>query len=471
MDTIRRLSEIRLQSWQIAIASMAGLLLVIAAAGIVGLAINARVKSITEQAIVLDVQLEDRGDDFRVAVLDMRHYHRNITFAGPSRRGLADFEAAYAQLQAQIGRLAALEIDDPRLPLPEELGRQAETYYNEFRPAIDLYETDQSAFALASDDGLLRLSELEGAGRMIDHLGEQRAAAALQSVEAAANSAQIVLLTVLGGLTLTGAGLTYLAIRTVREQQRSSMELARTLQLKNDFIADASHELRTPLTVLRANAELALELDRSCVHVELLDEIMEESDRMTRLVSDLLFLASSDAGSLPLELELVDSGPFMTRLAERAQTLTREHAADFRAELGSGGLVQIDASRIEQAVLILVDNAGKFSPTGTPVILRSAVRGESFLIEVIDQGPGIPESELPFVFERFYRVDKSRSRKQGGSGLGLAIARSIVEAHGGRIEAISSAAAGTTMRLFLPMVAQAGPARKWAEQRILKHSA
>lgn len=450
MDFVRRFANVRVQPWQIAVASMGGLLLILAVAGFVGLAINSRVKTITERAIDLDISLEDRGDDFRIAVLDMRHYHRNIAFAGASRRGMADFEAAYAQLLAQIDRLAELPIDDPRLPPIDQLRAQAERYYAEFRPAIDLYETDSRAFTRASDDGLLRLAELEDSARAIDHLGEQRAAAALQSVDRAATSAQIVLLTVLGGLTLIGAGLTYLAIRTLREQQRASLELARTLQLKNDFIADASHELRTPLTVLRANAELALELERSCLHVEMLEEILDEADRMTRLVGDLLFLANSDAGSLPLELELVELGPFLTLLAERSQTLARELNSDLHADLKAGGLARIDASRIEQVVLILVDNAGKYSPPDTPILLRSAVSGDTLIIEVADRGPGIPEDQLPFIFERFYRVDKSRSRKQGGSGLGLSIARSIVEAHGGRIEAESRIGEGTRMRLHVP---------------------
>jgi signal transduction histidine kinase len=457
MNLARRLSTVRLQPWQIALTSLAGLLIVLAVTGLIGLTINARVKAITEQAIIFDLALEDRGDDFRVAVLDMRHYHRNITFAGPSRGGLDDFEAAYAQLLAQIDRLGELAIDDPRLPPAAGLRSQAEAYYAALRPAIELYETDRRAFALASDDGLLRLSELEDAGRTIDHLGERRAAAALNSVDQAAESAQLVLLTVLGGLTLIGAGLTYLAIRIVREQQRGSLELARALQLKNDFIADASHELRTPLTVLRANAELAMELERSCVHVELLEEILAEADRMTRLVGDLLFLAGSDSGSLPLESEWVDVAPFLAGLAERAQTLAREANCDLRADLRAEGMTLLDLDRIEQAVLILVDNAGKYSPRDTLINLRSAVRDETLIIEVIDRGPGIPENELPFIFERFRRVDKSRNRNQGGAGLGLAIARSIVQAHSGWIEAESSVGVGTIMRIHLPGVKSKQP--------------
>lgn len=466
-----RLSNIRFQAWQVATVSMGALLVAIAVGGAVNLGINMRVKSITEQAIEIDVQLEDRSDDFRVAVLDMRHYHRNITFSGPSRLGLQDFDAAYFQMLSQLERLQELEIVDSRMPDLERLRQQAETYYAEFRPVIDLHTTDPSAFDLASDLGLLRLSELEEAGRILDHLGEQRAAAAMGSVEVAADSAQTILLVVLGMLTLAGMGLAYLTIRTVREQQRVSAELSRALQLKNDFIADASHELRTPLTVLRANAELARDLDRSWANVDLLEEIMDESDRMTRLVSDLLFLASSDAGSLPLEVEIVDIGPFMTKLAERAQTLAVNHKNTLRINLQASGLVEIDGARIEQAVLILVDNAGKYSSEGSSIMLRTVVRDAAAQIVVVDEGMGIPKNDLPYVFERFYRVDKSRSRKQGGTGLGLAIARSIIEAHGGRIEAESEAGKGTTMRIYLPLADPSPTARKRVEQRLLKRPA
>ena len=429
---MRRFADFRFPAWQVATVSMGALLVAIAVGGLINWSINNRVKTISEQAIALDVQLEDRSVDFRVSVLDVRHFHRNITFSGPSRLGLQDFEASYAQMMAQLDRLEELGIVDSRMPDLDELRQLAEAYYAEFRPAIDIMETDPAAFNLASDEGLFRLSQLENAGRTLDHLGAQRAEAAMRSVEQAADSAQPNLHVDLGLLTLAGAGLAYLTIRTIREQQRGSVELARALQLKNDFIADASHELRTPLTVLRANAELALELDRTWENADMLAEVVDEADRMARLVDDLLFLASSDAGSLPLELELIDVGAFMIQTAGRAETLAISHNKFFSTDLQA--------------------NAGKYTIDGTPVTLRSFTRGDSVVIEVIDKGAGIPASDLPFLFERFYRVDKSRSRKQGGTGLGLAIARSIIDAHHGHIEAASELGKRTTMRLYLPLV-------------------
>lgn len=445
--------RIPLTAWRLAILSMAGLLLAIAVADLLGLGIIARVRRIAERAVTVDVALEDRSDDFRVAVLDMRHYHRNITFAGPTRRGLADFETAYALLLVQIDRLDELPIDDTPLPSVASLRERAQQYYDEFRPAIELYETDPGAFARASDAGLLRLAELSDTARQYDQLGEQRASAALQSVEQETLLAQWALLAMLGGLTLVGGALTYLTIRTVREQEHTSTQLSSALKLKNDFIADASHELRTPLTVLRANAELAMTLKGDAEgQAELLDEILQESDRMTRLVSDLLFLASSDAGSVPLQLDLIEVAPFMAELGERATTLARERNVMLQLALQARGLVEVDSARLEQAIMILVDNAGKYSPPETQVTLCSSIQGDEVVIEVQDRGMGIPQAELPHIFERFYRVDKARSRRQGGSGLGLAIAKSIIEAHGGRIEAESVLGRGTTMRVYLPRI-------------------
>ena len=391
----------------------------------------------------------------------MRHYHRNIVFAGPSRIGLADFEGAYRLLLELIQRLEALGISDPEVPQARQLRAMAETYYTGIRPAIELYSSDPDAFTQASDVGLVRLAGLEQAAQIIDRLGEQHAAESLSSVEQATTTATFVLLAVLGGLGLVGVALAYLVIRMVVEQQAAAEQLTQALRVKTDFIADASHELRTPLTVLRGNAEIALEMDRECVHTEALEEILQESERMAHMVEDLLLLARSDSGSLPLELETVGVAPFLAELAERAEMLARGRGATLQARLAGAGEIKIDPARIEQVVLILVDNAAKYSPDGTQVTLTSAPAAGNLVLEVADQGPGIPEEELPLIFERFYRVDKTRSRMLGGAGLGLSIAKTIVEAHGGRIEARSRPGEGTRMRLYLPLSSPAqasGPA-------------
>jgi two-component system, OmpR family, sensor histidine kinase VicK len=395
---------------------------------------------------------DHRGDDFRVAVLDMRHFHRNIAFVGPTRLGLADFEAAYQLLLVQIDRLEELGVTNPNIYTPQELRDIASQYHAEFRPAIELYDVDRPAFALASDAGLVRIAELEGAALEIDRLGEQRASAALRRVEAAESGARVVLITVLAGLVLAGVVLALLIDRNAREKEETAGELARALEMRNTFIADASHELRTPLTVLRANAEIGLDLERSCVHAELLDEIVRESDRMTRLVEDLLFLARSDADAVPLDAELVDIAPFLDDIAGRARIVAQQHEGVLQTRLEARGFAELDKARIEQVVLNLVDNAAKYNPNSKPIKLYPRAQGGELVVEVNDEGPGIPAADLPLVFERFFRVDKARSRRQGGTGLGLAIAKSIVEGHGGRIEAESEVNVGTTMRFTVPLI-------------------
>jgi two-component system sensor histidine kinase VicK len=172
---------------------------------------------------------------------------------------------------------------------------------------------------------------------------------------------------------------------------------------------------------------------------------------MARMVEDLLFLARSDSASPPLELEAVALASFLAGLAGRAEVLARERGATFEAALDGEGWLQIDPARIEQAVLILVDNSAKYSPSGGLISLSSWSDRRELHIQVSDRGPGIPEADLPHVFDRFYRVDKVRGRKQGGAGLGLSIAKTTAEAHGGRIEATSHVGQGTRMTIHLPL--------------------
>lgn len=833
---MKKFGDTRVRPWHIAVAAVGGLLVAIALAGLVGLMLNERVTEVADEALAYDVALENQGNALRVAVLEVRNQHHNLIFAGPSRGGVANFEEAYALLQEEIDELEQLGVRDPNSPQPDELREMAQDYYADFRPAVDLYDSDREAFDEASDRGLAGLAELESATREIEVLGERLAAEALRNMEWVMQTSRSVLLAVLGGLVLVGAGLAYIVVRmvgelrslyaaeqaaaeklsrseerfralvknssdiisvfdaggtvvyqsssherilgykpeerigqnvfelphvhpedfatkreffdrilasgpgelsmaefrlrdvegtyhvmeavganrlddpvvrgivtnyrdvterhraeealrfqkallesqteasidgilvvsdgrevlsfnrryvemweipdevmksrsdeavlrvveekvddpegfrrrvdylyehpeeesheeiplrdgrtfdrysapvkgadgayygrvwyfrditrrkraeeqlgqyaalidlsyepifvwdldrgivewnkgceqlygydkeeaarrishrllktvhpvtvdelletlqrdgvwsgevrhTVRdgrevivesrhqlvesrgrrlvletnrditERKRIEEELARSLQSKSDFLADVSHELRTPLTVLRSNAEVGLELERRCVHGRILEDIAKESRRMSRMVEDLLFIARSDTDSLPLEPEVIEVAPFLAELAERAEALVREHGAAFEAKLEGEGWLRVDPARIEQAVLILVDNAANYSPPGERVTLTSAPHSGELRIEVTDRGPGIPESELPYVFERFYRIKNDRRRKPGGgAGLGLSIAKTIAELHGGRIEATSHTGEGTQMSLCLPLL-------------------
>jgi PAS domain S-box-containing protein len=249
--------------------------------------------------------------------------------------------------------------------------------------------------------------------------------------------------------SIMGAVATFVEIT---ERKRMEQALARTLQDKSDFLADVSHELRTPLTVIRGSAEVGLELERNCVHREALEDIVKESTHVQRMVEDLLFLARSDSGELPLDLEEVDVPHFLAELAGRAAALAREWGATLKLGLTGEGRLRIDRARVEQAVLNLVDNAAKYGFTGEPIALTSAIVSGELRIEVADKGRGVPEAALAHIFDRFYRVDGVLASKRGGSGLGLPIAKSIVGAHGGRIEAKSRVGEGTTMSLYIPLL-------------------
>jgi two-component system, OmpR family, sensor histidine kinase VicK len=455
------LGEVRERPWRITMAAVGGLLVAILIAGVIGLLLNRNIERVADKALDYDVELEDEGDDLRVAVLDVRHYHRNIVFGGPSRTQINNFEEVYAQLDEEISELEALGVRDPGAPQPEEIRRKAEEYYAEFRPAIDLYETDRAAFTEASDNGLILIDEMGQAGEELDELGEQQWEESLARVDRATRTATVVLLAAIAGLLLVGVALAYLAVRVVNElrrlyseQRETAQKLAEASQAKTDFLADASHELRTPLTVLRGNAEVGLALEGSRDHKEILEDIVKESDRMTRLVEDLLFLARSDSTtSLPLETHPVPAVSFVAELAERAKALARERGVELRTNLSvEEGELGIDQGRLEQAALILVDNAAKYGPPGGVVTLSAEARSGRLRLTVGDEGPGIPKEELPRIFERFYRMDKTRSRKLGGTGLGLPIAKTIVAAHGGQIEVESRVGKGTKMSIYLPFL-------------------
>ncbi len=238
-------------------------------------------------------------------------------------------------------------------------------------------------------------------------------------------------------------------VATQIERQRAEDALAQTLRARTEFLAEVSHQLRTPLTVIRGSAEVSLHIGRGCAHEELLREIVKESGSMSRMVEDLLLLARSDSDSLPLIMETVSVAWLLEGLARRAWALAREQEASLQTALSGEGRLRCDVERIEQAVLILIDNAARYGPSGGPITLSSSTRTGELLIEVADRGPGITPEELPHIFERFYRCENASEKP--GSGLGLPIAKTIAESHGGRLEAESEVGEGTRMTLRLPL--------------------
>jgi signal transduction histidine kinase len=264
----------------------------------------------------------------------------------------------------------------------------------------------------------------------------------------------LVLLLLVGVLTLAGSliGGLFLSSRALAPAR---LAFAR----QQTFIADASHELRTPLTLLRADAEVLLR-GRQRLDPEdagLLEDIVTEAGHMGVLATNLLTLARLDAGSLHVEREVVDLGEVV------AQALRRVHAlaGELRVTIEQAGeehlLVIGDRTLLEQVTLILVDNALKYNRADGRITVRLARHDAQARLEVQDTGIGIPAHHLPHLGERFYRVDKARSREAGGAGLGLSIARGIAATHHGTLTLASVPDQGTTATLTLPAAREAPP--------------
>ncbi len=229
-------------------------------------------------------------------------------------------------------------------------------------------------------------------------------------------------------------------------------------QAKTAFISDVSHELRTPLTVIKGTIETLEDgaMDDLAARGPFLASMNRETERLIRLVNDLLVLTRADASALNLQLRSLD----LAGLARsRCEQLGRR-AAQRRVRLVVEAVnptgdavnysINADPDRLAQVLDNLLDNAIRYAPPESAVTVTLSREGSQVACQVADTGPGIPALHLPFIFERFYRVDPARGRGQGGSGLGLAIVRSLVQAHGGRVSAASEEGHGTAITFWLP---------------------
>jgi two-component system phosphate regulon sensor histidine kinase PhoR len=221
--------------------------------------------------------------------------------------------------------------------------------------------------------------------------------------------------------------------------------------VRRDFVANVSHELRTPLASLRAMAETLRDggLEDPQLRVRFLGQMLEEVDRMTRLVNDLLDLSALEAGVVRLRREELQARELLEAVARRYQQAASRRGVGLAVRPGEARL-QGDRDRLEQALGNLVDNAVKYTPPGGRVELGVEAGGAEVRLVVEDTGPGVPPEHLPRIFERFYRADPSRSREEGGTGLGLAIAKHIALAHGGRVEACNRPEGGARFAVVLP---------------------
>lgn len=235
------------------------------------------------------------------------------------------------------------------------------------------------------------------------------------------------------------------AARTLRAEQLAHSRL-------RNFTADASHELRIPLTSLRGHLEVALRKDRSPEdYKEAIENALEDAEQLSKLTRDLLLLAQSDASELKLDIQDVDLDPFIEDIFEQAKAFPNEKNIDLKKSSIPRIVVRFDPDRIRQLFFILLDNAFKYGRRNGSVQLGAQALNGVIKLTVMDDGIGIPSGDLKKIFDRFYRVDKSRSRDMGGTGLGLSIAKRVVDAHHGEIEVKSEEGKGTFFTITLPM--------------------
>lgn len=224
------------------------------------------------------------------------------------------------------------------------------------------------------------------------------------------------------------------------------------------FVSDASHELRTPIAVIQGYANM---LDRwgkqdEQTLQESIDAIKSESASMQDLVEQLLFLARSDNDSIMLKTGMVDVSSLAEEVLSETKMIDKAHA--YESSISPALTVYGDAQLIKQALRIFVDNAIKYTPAGERIHIAAKRDGSNVALSVSDNGIGIPEQDLPHVFDRFFRSDQSRARKTGGTGLGLSIAKWIVDRHGGHVELLSRKEIGTRIVLVLPYCSEAASA-------------
>lgn len=225
--------------------------------------------------------------------------------------------------------------------------------------------------------------------------------------------------------------------------------LEKLFRAQRRFVGDVSHELRTPLTTIQGNLDL---IRRYGMDAKSIQAAEGEVKRMTRLVGDLLLLAQADSGQMPLTNDLVDLDRLVLEVYSEAVMLGK---STHHLKLGTFDQVQFygDADRLKQLLLNLVTNAIKYTPEGGTIDITLIKTETEAQVAIADTGVGIPPEDLEHIFDRFYRVDKARSRAAGGSGLGLSIAKWIAEAHQGRITVKSKMGEGTTFTVILPLTA------------------
>jgi heavy metal sensor kinase len=262
------------------------------------------------------------------------------------------------------------------------------------------------------------------------------------------------------GITSTNLSERLPVIRSGDELERLSLALNRMIERLdnafehiNRFSADASHELRTPLTILQLELEgIAQNYHGDASVGDQIGSALEETHRMSRIVESLLTISRLDAGEVKMDKSHLDLGELATSTAGEMKLLGEEKSIGLRIHAETGVHVVGDRVRLQQVIVNLVDNSIKYTPAGGMIEVRVGREGDSAVLEVSDNGLGIPAHALPHVFERFYRADKARFRAGGGAGLGLSIVKAICAAHSGEIRVSSQEGRGSSFRVELPLL-------------------
>lgn len=311
----------------------------------------------------------------------------------------------------------------------------------------------------AAAERLLALSEGRAQGRSIQEVIRNTD---LQNLVARTLRSET---TIEGELVIRGEGLRYLQAHgsPLRDSQGRNIgavivlnditRIRRLETLRSDFVANVSHELKTPITSIKGFVETLVEnrMEDPEEAGRFLEIIAKHADRLSSIIDDLLSLSrieqEAERGEIPFES--AELAPIVESAVQLCEPKAGMKRIELRREGETGLRVRVNGALLEQAIINLIDNAVKYSPEGGSISIRTRRSGDEVLIEVIDRGSGIAAEHLPRLFERFYRVDKARSRKLGGTGLGLSIVKHIVQAHGGRVDVESRPGQGSRFIIAL----------------------
>jgi signal transduction histidine kinase len=259
-----------------------------------------------------------------------------------------------------------------------------------------------------------------------------------------------------GGLSETatlGSAFNEMAV----ELQRRAGERDQLERMKDEFVLTASHELRSPLTSVQGFAELLL-LEREKLtprQAETVEVILDNTRHLVRLLNDLLDLARSDAGRLTIRPEPTEAASLIEDAVRTMRAQLDARKQELRLHIATDlPRIEADRDRIRQVLVNLLTNANEYCPEGAAIEVKACRAAAEVEIDVIDDGPGIPAEQLEHIFERFTRGDAGETQRVGGTGLGLAISKSLIELHGGTIDAESTPGSGSTFRIRLPAIAR-----------------